>query len=122
MPVSSFFSFSLHISIIFRNKLSTGAGVFPYYDLDAAAWRSFRLDLFIGYKLVFTHRQSDGKGHGHAYLRSKESYKRSTPVSDKEIAARSLFQNRAQLVKQLMTERRCKTKAEAWRIAKEQIK
>ena len=22
---------------------------FPYYDLDAAAWRSFRLDLFIGF-------------------------------------------------------------------------
>ena len=75
-----------------------------------------------GDKLVFMHRQSDGKGHGHAYLRSKESYKRSTPVSDKEIAARSLFQKRAQLVKQLMTERRCKTKAEAWQIAKEQIK
>ena len=25
------------------------AGVFPYYDLDAAGWRSFRLDLFIGF-------------------------------------------------------------------------
>ncbi len=24
-------------------------GVFPYYDLDAAAWRSFRLDNFIGF-------------------------------------------------------------------------
>ena len=75
-----------------------------------------------GYKLVFMHRQSDGKGQGRAYLRSKESYQRSTPVSDKEIAARSLFQNRAQLVQQLMTEGRCKTKAEAWQIAKEQIK
>ena len=75
-----------------------------------------------GYKLVFMHRASDGKGRGHAYLRSKESYQRSKPVSDKEIAARSLFATRAQLVKQLMTERRCKTKAEAWRIAKEQIK
>ena len=75
-----------------------------------------------GDRLVFMHRQSDGKGHGRAYLRSKESYQRSTPVSDKEIAARVLFQNRVQLVKQLMTEHKCKTKAEAWRIAKEQIK
>ena len=75
-----------------------------------------------GYKLVFMHRQSDGKGHGRAYLRTQKDYQRSTPVSDKEIAARVLFQNRAQLVQQLMTERRCKTKAEAWRIAKEQIK
>ena len=75
-----------------------------------------------GYKLVFMHRQSDGKGHGRAYLRTPKDYQRSTPVSDKEIAARVLFQNRAQLVQQLMTERRCKTKAEAWKIAKEQIK
>ncbi len=75
-----------------------------------------------GYNLVFMHRQSDGKGHGRAYLRSKDSYQRSTPVSDKERVARSLFAIRAQLVKQLMTEHRCKTKAEAWRIAKEQIK
>ena len=74
-----------------------------------------------GYKLVFMHRQSDGKGHGHAYLRTKKDYQRSTPVSDKEIAARSLFATRAQLVKQLMTEHKCKTKAEAWKIAKEMI-
>ena len=75
-----------------------------------------------GNKLVFMHRQSDGKGHGRAYLRTPKDYQRSTPVSDKEIAARVLFQNRAQLVKQLMTEHKCKTKAEAWKIAKEQIK
>ena len=75
-----------------------------------------------GDRLVFMHRASDGKGHGRAYLRTSKDYQRSTPVSDKEIAARVLFQNRAQLVKQLMTERRCKTKAEAWKIAKEQIK
>ena len=75
-----------------------------------------------GDRLVFMHRQSDGKGHGRAYLRTSKDYQRSTPVSDKEKVARSLFAIRAQLVKQLMTERRCKTKAEAWRIAKEQIK
>ena len=75
-----------------------------------------------GNKLVFMHRASDGKGHGRAYLRTSKDYQRSTPVSDKERVARSLFAIRAQLVKQLMTERRCKTKAEAWRIAKEQIK
>ncbi|MBR4548154.1 MAG: hypothetical protein IKO66_08965 [Paludibacteraceae bacterium] len=75
-----------------------------------------------GDRLVFMHRASDGKGHGRAYLRTSKDYQRSTPVSEKEIAARALFQNRAQLVKQLMTERRCKTKAEAWKIAKEQIK
>ena len=35
------------------NRAEPAAGVFPYYDLyadlDAAAWRSFRLDLFIGF-------------------------------------------------------------------------
>jgi len=75
-----------------------------------------------GNRIVFTHRHSDGKGCGHAYLCTPKNYQRSAPVSDKELAARALFANRANLVKQLMTERRCKTKAEAWRIAKEQIK
>ena len=31
------------------NRAEPAAGVFPYYDLDAAAWRSFRLDNFIGF-------------------------------------------------------------------------
>lgn len=31
------------------NRAEPAAGVFPYYDLDAAAWRSFRLDLFVGF-------------------------------------------------------------------------
>ena len=31
------------------NRAEPAAGVFPYYDLDAAAWRSFRLDRFIGF-------------------------------------------------------------------------
>ena len=75
-----------------------------------------------GYKLVFMHRQSDGKGRGHAYLRTQKDYQRSTPVSDKEQVARSLFALRARFVKLLLAERRCKTKAEAWQIAKEQIK
>ena len=75
-----------------------------------------------GDRLVFMHRASDGKGRGHAYLRTQKDYQRSTPVSDKERVARSLFAIRAQLVKQLMTEHKCKTKAEAWKIAKEQIK
>ena len=75
-----------------------------------------------GHRLVFTHRESDGKGHGHAYLRTKENYQRSAPVSDKELAARVLFEKRSNLVRQLLAEHRCKTKAEAWRIAKEQIK
>ena len=74
-----------------------------------------------GYKLVFMHRASDGKGRGHAYLRTQKDYQRSTPVSDKERVARSLFAIRAQLVKRLLAEHQCKTKAEAWKIAKEMI-
>ena len=31
------------------NRAEPAAGVFPYYDLDAGGWRSFRLDLFIGF-------------------------------------------------------------------------
>ena len=31
------------------NRAEPAAGVIPYYDLDAAAWRSFRLDNFIGF-------------------------------------------------------------------------
>ena len=31
------------------NRAEPAAGTFPYYDLDAAAWRSFRLDNFIGF-------------------------------------------------------------------------
>ena len=31
------------------NRAEPAAGVFPYYDLDAGAWRSFRLDNFIGF-------------------------------------------------------------------------
>ena len=31
------------------NRAEPAAGVFPYYDLDAAAWRSFRLDNFVGF-------------------------------------------------------------------------
>ena len=61
-------------------------------------------------------------GHWRFIVLCAELTRNKLYVSDKEIAARSLFQKRAQLVKQLMTERRCKTRAEAWRIAKEQIK
>ena len=74
-----------------------------------------------GDRLVFMHRASDGKGHGRAYLRTQKDYQRSTPVSDKERVARSLFATRAQLVKRLLAEHQCKTKAEAWKIAKEMI-
>ena len=31
------------------NRAEPAAGVFPYYDLDAGGWRSFRLDNFIGF-------------------------------------------------------------------------
>ena len=31
------------------NRAEPAAGVFTYYDLDAAGWRSFRLDNFIGF-------------------------------------------------------------------------
>ena len=56
-------------------------------------------------------------GKQRIYLRG--DYERSTPVSDKEKAARNLFAERASLVKKLIQQGY--PKKEAWTIAKQQI-
>lgn len=56
------------------------------------------------------------------FIRSNESYQRKTPLSEGEIAARNLFQRRQAYVKQLLADGTCKTKAEAWGIAKIDVK
>ena len=56
------------------------------------------------------------------YLRTAGSYQRRTPVSDAEIAAQALFTRRTACVRELMASGACKTRAEAWKIAKREIK
>lgn len=74
-----------------------------------------------GNRFVFKHRASDKPGHGRMYLYSANAYVRKKPVSEKEIAARVLFDKRVKCVKQLMDEQHI-TKSEAWQIAKDTIK
>ena len=71
-----------------------------------------------GKRVVFTHRQGDKPGQGRMYFRSADDYVRSTPPSEKELAAQLLFRKRAKRVKQLMAENPKLSKAEAWAIVK----
>ena len=42
-------------------------------------------------RVVFTHRKNDKPGQGRAYFRTKDSYKRSTKVSERELKNREIF-------------------------------
>ena len=53
------------------------------------------------------------------YLRN---YERKTQFTEKEYAAHALFARRQALVTALIKEGRCKSKKEAWNIAREKIK
>ena len=57
-------------------------------------------------------------GKQRIYMRQETP--RSTPPSEKELAARKLFEKRSALVWQLMEEQHI-SRSEAWKIAKEQI-
>jgi len=55
------------------------------------------------------------------YIRPASSYQRATPISEKERQARNLFVQRQAYVQQLLASGKCKTKADAWKIAKQEI-
>ena len=77
-----------------------------------------------GSRIVITTRKaaSTNPNKVRMYLRSADSYKRKAPVSDKEMAARTLFARRQAYVQELLASGRYHTKAEAWKIAKATIK
>ena len=56
------------------------------------------------------------------YIRSAASYQRSGKPSEKEIAARELFAKRQAFVQELLASGKYHSKAEAWKIAKKEIK
>lgn len=55
------------------------------------------------------------------YIRSADSYQRTKPYSDAELAAQDLFSRRQKYVKQLL-DNGCQSRAEAWKIAKKTIR
>jgi len=77
-----------------------------------------------GKRVIFTTRKAPttNPNRMRAYLRSAESYQRKTPLSEKEQQCRSLFARRQSYVQQLMASGRYHSKAEAWKIAKREIK
>ena len=66
-----------------------------------------------------TYRRPDGKTETRMYPYKKQ--KRTTKIRKTELAARSLFTRRQALVQELLSSGQCRSKAEAWKIAKEQI-
>ena len=76
-----------------------------------------------GSRVIVTTRRapSSSKNKVRMYLRSADSYKRKKPFSDAEIAAQELFTVRQAYVKELLANGTCKSKAEAWKIAKKSI-
>lgn len=76
-----------------------------------------------GSRVIVTTRRapSSNKNKVRMYLRSADSYKRKKPFSDAEIAAQELFTVRQAYVKELLANGTCKSKAEAWKIAKKSI-
>ena len=66
-----------------------------------------------------TFRRPDGKTETRMYPYKKQ--KRTTKIRKTELAARSLFTRRQALVQELLSSGQCRSKAEAWKIAKEQI-
>ena len=76
-----------------------------------------------GSRVIVTTRRASttNKNRVRMYIRSGESYKRTQPFSDAEIAAQELFTRRQAYVKELITNGKCKSRAEAWKIAKKTI-
>lgn len=76
-----------------------------------------------GSRVIVTTRRapSSNKNKVRMYLRSADSYKRKKPFSDAEIAAHELFTVRQAYVKELLANGTCKSKAEAWKVAKKSI-
>ena len=76
-----------------------------------------------GSRVIVTTRKAPSKNKNKVrmYFRSEESYKRKQPFTDAELAAQDLFTRRQAYVKELITNGKCKSKADAWKIAKKTI-
>ena len=74
-----------------------------------------------GERIVFTKHRGDQPGHGRMYIRSERTYRRTGEPSERELRARALFAQRRAYVEQLIADGKCRTKAEAWTIAKRDI-
>ena len=76
-----------------------------------------------GSRVIVTTRRapSSSKNKVRMYLRSDDSYKRKKPFTDAELAAQELFTVRQAYVKELLANGKCKSKAEAWKVAKKDI-
>ena len=74
-------------------------------------------------RVIFTTRKASSTNPNKVrmYVRSAESYKRTTPPSEKESRARGLFARRQSYVQQLLASGAYHSKAEAWKIAKRDI-
>ena len=66
-----------------------------------------------------TFHRPDGKTETRMYPYKK--HERTTKLRKTELAARSLFTRRQALVQELLSSGQCRSKAEAWKIAKEHI-
>ena len=75
-----------------------------------------------GKRLVFmTRTNAQGKRETRMYLRTAADYQRKSPVSDKEIAARSLFARRRARVMELMKAHKFRTLKDAWDFVRQEI-
>ena len=74
-------------------------------------------------RVIFTTRKASSTNPNKVrmYVRSAESYKRTTPPSENESRARGLFARRQSYVQQLLASGAYHSKAEAWKIAKRDI-
>ena len=77
-----------------------------------------------GSRVIVTTRRapSHNKNKMHMYIRSADSYQRTKPYSDAEIAAHVLFTKRQAYVQELIDNGTCRSKADAWKKAKETIR
>ena len=76
-----------------------------------------------GSRIIFTTRRapSSNPRKMRMYIRPAESYRRKTPVSEREMQARSLFSRRQAHVLNLIAANPKLSKKKAWEIAKKEI-
>ena len=75
-----------------------------------------------GKRTVFiTRTNAQGKRETRMYLRSAADYKRKSPASEKEMAARSLFARRRVLVQELMKAHKFHSLKDAWDFVRQEI-
>ena len=72
--------------------------------------------------IIFRHYASDRPGHGHATICSSHAYESRTPLTEREKVARELFSSRVSYVKQLCAANPRLSRAQAWKIAKADIR